>query len=456
MNNKNIPFYSSPHALAGLSQKEPVLLALSGGADSSALLHILSEDAKSNGFIIHVAHLNHSIRGEEAERDALFCQELAKKYGAVFHLCKLDIPSLAKKSGKSIETEARDQRYAFFERIMREYEIPLLVTAHHADDQIESVLLHVLRGSGIAGLCGISPCRSFADGLFIVRPLLKAERRDILSYCEDNKIEYVTDSTNFDTVYTRNAIRAELTPKMRELQPALSSVFAKLCESATEANDFITQNALDFLNNECEDSIPLAKFNSLNKAVASRVLLLAFEQYTSATLERVHVEALIELCAKARPHSSLSLPKNTLAKVERGTLVFTNSNEEKETEEFEIPFCLGKTEIHGTIINIEKNPKDNATKNALTINIKCEHLSEGASLRSRRDGDVILSGKMNKKVKKLFNEKKIPLNVRASVPILCVNNEILWIPSVAVCDRIKTDKINNGDDFYRISVKLVD
>ena len=157
MNTKSI-FYSSPHILAALPKDTPVLLAFSGGADSSALFHLLLNDAKENGFKLHAAHFHHGIRGEEADRDARFCEAVAAKNGVPFYLGRADVPALAKANGNSIEAEAREQRYSFFEKIMREHNIPILVTAHHSEDQIESILLHMLRGSGIGGLCGMQAC----------------------------------------------------------------------------------------------------------------------------------------------------------------------------------------------------------------------------------------------------------------------------------------------------------
>ena len=159
MNMENKISYRSPKIIANLRENEPVLLAFSGGADSSALLHLLVNDARENGFTVHAAHFNHGIRGDEAERDASFCKSVAEKYGIPFHLEKGDVPSLARSHKNSIEQEAREQRYAFFEKVMRENGIRLLLTAHHAEDNIESILLHTLRGSGIAGLCGIKELR---------------------------------------------------------------------------------------------------------------------------------------------------------------------------------------------------------------------------------------------------------------------------------------------------------
>ena len=456
MKNKMNIFYSSPHILTSLPKNTPVLLAYSGGADSSALLHLLYTDAKTQGFKLHAAHFNHGIRGDEADRDAEFCKCTCDNLGIPFHLGGADIPSLAKANGNSIETEAREQRYAFFKKIMRENGIPILVTAHHAEDQIESIMLHILRGSGISGLCGMADCRPFENEFSLVRPLLKTGKEDILSYCADNNIEFVTDSTNTDTNYARNFIRAELTPKMRELQPNLAKVFERLSESAYETNDFIDSVAKDFLikNNEGEDKIPLSSFNELHPSVKSRVIILAYKKHSNQnSLESTHIKSVIELCLNEKSHSSISLPNMIAAKIENGCLVFTTDKEEINSEAFVFPFTIGKTVLpNGITINIEKNPEQNPSRTDVFLDVRCDILNNDTYFRSKNEGDAIFSGKMNKKVKKLISEKKIPLNMRDKLPLLVCENEILWIPTVAVCDRIKKDKINDGVDFYRITI----
>ena len=454
MKSKMNIFYTSPHILASLSKSSPVLLAYSGGADSSALLHLLNDDAKANGFKLYAAHFNHGIRGEEANRDAEFCKNTCDNLGIPFYLGSADIPSLAKATGNSIEAEAREQRYAFFEAIMRENDIPILVTAHHAEDQVESILLHILRGSGISGLCGIADCRSFGNEFFLIRPILKTEKQNILNYCKNNNIEFVTDSTNLDTDYARNFIRSELTPKMRAIQPNLTKVFERLSENASDTNDFIDSTAKSIMENEFENGIVLSKFNELHKAIKVRVIILAFAEHSSGlSLESTHIQSIIALCQKGEPHSSISLPNTLAAKIENGCLVFAADKDETESQAFDVPFTVGKTALpNGAIINIEKNPLQNPSESDVFLNIKCDMIKNNTHFRSKLEGDTIFQGKMNKKVKKLISEKKIPLDMRKKLPLLVCENEILWIPTVAVCDTVKKDKIDNGMDFYRITI----
>ena len=461
MQNEKIAF-NSPFMLAKLPKSSPVLLAFSGGADSSALLHLLANDAKINGYPLFAAHFNHKIRGEEALRDLEFCRTKAKEYAIPFFEGEADVPALAKDHGASLEAEAREQRYSFFARIMRENGIPILVTAHHAGDLVESVMLHLLRGSGISGLCGIAPSRPFDDGFTLVRPLLECEKEDILDYCKENGIEFVTDSTNLDTSYQRNAVRAHITPKMRELQPKLSSVIGRMCSNLKSADDFLEQSALEYIENECSDGgIPLSSFNQIHPAKKARILSLCFAKKSKKMLEYTHIDALISLCERATPHSRLSLPDGIRAQIKDKKLIFVSDTCEEKCENFEIPFFEGKASLFdGEItISVEKCVRSDEAfkkcdKKELIIPIKSDNINNTLFFRNRRQGDVIHLCGMSKKVKKLLCDKKIPLDLRDKIPVLCSDKEILWIPLACECDSLKKDKIKVGEEFFRIKTEF--
>ena len=454
MSEKSSILYVSPHALASLDCNESALVAFSGGADSVALLHVMSEDAKKRGYTLYVAHFNHKIRGEDAERDAEFCRAKAEKYGLPFFLGEADVPALAKQNGNSLEMEAREQRYSFFEKIMREHNIPLLVTAHHADDNIETVLLHILRGSGTAGLCGITPHRDFATDLHLCRPMLRATKREILDFCSDNGLSYVTDATNDDTTYERNAIRKDVVPTLRSLRPNLADVFTRLGENAAETEDFMTETARRFIERECQPScIPITSLNCVHTALRAKVLSMVFEETSGTSLEHVHIRALIMLAERGIPHSSVSLPEQMRAVIENDALCFVPDQKEKteinytqELREGELSPC------EGVKIKIERYSAQKKERNPNSLLIAPSVFFSGAYFRPKRDGDSVCVRNINKKVKKLFNEKKVPLNVREKLPILVRDDEILWIPGIAVCDRLREDIINGETDLFRITV----
>ncbi len=189
--------FTSPATLSGLPPATPLLVAFSGGADSRLLLELTVDWARANGAPVTAAHLHHGIRGAEADRDEAFCRGVAAAHGIAYVCERADIPARAARSGRSLELEARLARYAFFSRVMQARGIPLLLTAHHADDQLETLLLRLLRGSGTHGLAGIPPVRPCA-GRAPAPPLLTATRQDILDACRARGLTYVTDSTNLD------------------------------------------------------------------------------------------------------------------------------------------------------------------------------------------------------------------------------------------------------------------
>lgn len=460
--NKSIS-YVSPALLAGLPQDAPVLLAFSGGADSSALLHLLLKDSARSGFRLYAAHFNHNIRKDEALRDLEFCRTVAQGYGVPFFSGEADVPALARERGESLEAAAREERYAFFERIMSEHGIPILVTAHHAEDHAESVLIHLMRGSGVTGLRGISPSRDFG-GRALVRPLLEAKKADILEYCAQNSISFVTDSTNADTAYLRNAIRAAVLPELYALAPELDSSLARSRKNLTEADGFIDECADRLLQQaEHDGSLSLDVLKDAHPAPAKRAIAKAFARSSSAMLEGTHLDALLRLCYERVPHSALSLPDTTRAKIENGKLFFEKDIPEPTAKEYSIPFFTGeRTSPCGTVkITVQTVPSEMAekilsqdAKKELNIILNRGRINNACFFRSRRGSDTVRVNGMSKSLKKLMCEKKIDLGLRDRLPLLCCGDEILWAPLTAQSDTLKKDALGDGP-LYHINISLI-
>ena len=208
--------FTAPDIISGMPPQSSILVGFSGGADSTALLHLLKKYAELTGAKLYAAHINHCIRGEEADRDEAFCKSFAQELGVTFFSLRTDVPKIAEQTGESVETAARRVRYEYFDSLMSENNIHILATAHNADDNLETILFNIARGTGLSGLCGIPNIRPCANGV-VVRPIINMEKREILNYCEQNSLKFVTDSTNVDTDYTRNKIRAQIIPVMREV-----------------------------------------------------------------------------------------------------------------------------------------------------------------------------------------------------------------------------------------------
>lgn len=443
--------FTNPHLLSGMSGNTPVLLALSGGADSRALLDMLIEYCQKQGAVLSVAHVNHMIRGNDAKRDSDFCEALAKEYSLPFYLLEADVPRLAKEHGRGLEEEARIVRYDFFAKIMRENSIPLLATAHNATDNAETVIFNLARGSGLRGLCGIPPVRDFEGGR-IIRPLLKASKDEILAYCAQKGLTYVSDATNDDVDYSRNRIRNNILPELSKINESVISNISRASELLREDDSFLESAAREFISSQKDKySISLDLYTTLDTAVKARVAAILLGEFFDASA--AHVKSFTEIAAKAVPHSSVNLPKGVRVSVENGYVYISDKPQQSLVSDFDIQIFWGETILDeldmAILIRKDKNTENseenhtrlkNIYKNSTTTLISFDTMNDGLFIRPKRDGDKILCGKMTKKVKKLFCEKKIPLNLRAKLPVFYDNKGIVWVPSVAIRDGETSSK----------------
>ena len=458
MLNKNIlpKEFKAPHTLSNLSADTPILVGFSGGADSSALLLMLKLYSEQSGAKIYAAHLNHGIRGAEADRDESFCREFAKALGVEFFSVKLDIPKMAKESGESVESAARNARYDFFNEIMLKNSIPILATAHNADDNLETVIFNLSRGTGLSGLCGIPYSRPTDNGI-VIRPILSMEKKDIIAFCETNGINYVTDSTNADNDYTRNKIRNQIIPLLKEINSGIIKNTSRATESLKNDSAYLQNMTARFINDFVKDySIEAKTLCEAPPSVANRALIYIYNEISNGeTLESTHINAIKELSTKAVPHSSVSLPARIDAVIENGRLCFIYKKEQKSSCEYSIALESGKNTVDSADVDIFVNTEPyskNIYKKSILLSIQSAKIKGVLMARSRQAGDKILSGKVHKSVKKLMNEKKIPLELRERLPIICDQDGILAIPLVAIRDGAKSANELSEDQKIKITV----
>lgn len=246
-----------------LAPGDRVLCGLSGGADSVVLLHLLLSLKQEYALRIFAVHVHHGIRGAEADRDEAFCRQLCREYGVMLYCEHADVPGFAAESGRNLEDAARCLRYEVFRRLRAEADIDRIALAHHADDNMETVLLNLTRGSGLAGICGIPPVRGE-----IIRPLIACKKSDIAGYCAENGLSYVTDSTNADPSYDRNFIRSHVIPLLAELNPEVQQAFYQTSAIARADDEAL------WLESETHSlSEGRRKLSALPDAVLDRVLL---------------------------------------------------------------------------------------------------------------------------------------------------------------------------------------
>lgn len=446
VSSPTLPF-SPPWQLAKLPKETPVLLALSGGADSCALLRLLVSQAKQDGFPLAVAHVQHGIRGEEAERDADFCRRLAAEEDLPFFELRADVPALAAAHGRGLEEEAREVRYAFFAQLMEEQHIPLLATAHHADDNLETVLFRLCRGSTLRGVCGILPCRPFANG-FVVRPLLSATAAEIRAYCAAHPMEYVTDSTNAQPCCTRNRIRAEVVPVLEQLFSEPQKRVTQFAKSAWEDEEYLSAQAQAFLAARASaEGLSVEALQTLPNAVLRRVLKQYVRERLGTEPESKHVEALMQWVRTPPQKATRSLYGGGVATVENGRLrLLDHAAVDALPQDAIWPFQLGKQTLLPTNIavfakKIEKNTKVHKLSTApyIIIGGVSDIIIDELHWRLRRQGDEMLLHGMHRKLRRLYNEKKIPPRIRRRLPLLCDAKGILWAPFIGLRDGASFD-----------------
>lgn len=425
-----------------------VLVGVSGGPDSVALLHVLYELRDEFGLHLEVAHLHHGIRGEAAEDDARFVFELAKQLALPFHLKKVDLPQMKLDAGKgNLEALGRKERYRFFAAVVEKHRLDKAATAHTRDDQAETVMMWLLRGSGMRGLGGMRPLqrvKTGADGsanrLVVIRPLLDVSKAEALEYLRAHGFEHRVDQTNQDARLLRNWIRSELIPKLKERSdrhfPARLAHQAELLRD----DDLVLQEFARRELQRIERAGALDRKLLLEQPVAlqRRVLRLWIEESRGDLrgLDFTHVDALLELIANGPPHGRLALPGGLeLIKEYKSLRLVTRQRRPRKAPcysyELQIGTPLSIPEAGVTVRSERISPPLAGLPDGRAEAVfDAPRLPERLTVRNFRRGDRIqpLGMAGHKKVKDLFIERKTPLSVRSTLPIVVAGSEILWIP----------------------------
>lgn len=411
-----------------------VAVGVSGGADSMALLHVLIELKDELDIKIVVCHVNHGIRGESADRDEKFVVKACERLGVDCRVLKADVPDLAEKRHIGIEECGRKIRYDFFNSVGGNV---VIATAHTLSDRCETLLLNIARGASVKGLCSIPAVRGN-----IVRPLIDCTRDDIELYCAENSIEYVTDETNFDDIYSRNRIRLNVIPELKKLNPSVEKSFMRLISNAEEESEFLNDFSLEIIEKIRTDGGYDAKqLKDRHIAIRKRVIFEIINSETGLIPEAVHVGQIDKILGGGRTE----IIGDTIVEVKNGILVINPKSE--KIEDWECEFDLSEAEtpfgkIKAEIIHKKNLPSKHFVHNKV---LDYDSIVGHAVLRNRRPGDKIkLAGSScTKTLKKLFNEKHI--ENRNGVPVLADEFGICWVQGLGCADRCKikpeTDKI---------------
>ena len=427
-----------------LKPGDVVVVGTSGGPDSMALLYILNEFKNIMDLKLVCAHLNHNKRAESDQEQAGL-SEFCKKNKIIFECKKVE-----KWGDDNFENEARTVRYAFFEKLVEKYNAKYLMTAHHADDLMETILMRIVRGSTLKGYSGFS--RIVDKGNYkIVRPLLTLTKAEIEEFCKKNKIKYFVDKSNFDLKYTRNRYRHELLPFLKNENPNVHKKFIKFSEILLENSNNINKEIDKVFNKVFQNGIlDIEKFVVLDKIIQTNIIYTILEKIYGDDLLIIgdaHVDLLFNLINSNRSNSIVHLPNNVIAIKAYNELYFKYDEEEYEDYEIEISDLVNLP--NGKIIEkIEDNINDNSN-NIIRLNSKDINLP--LYVRNKKDGDKIEVKGLNgsKKVSDIFIDKKIKTSDRHLWPIvLDSNNTIVWIPGLK---KSKLDKKNSEE--YDIILK---
>ena len=430
-----------------------VCVCFSGGVDSTVLLWMLYRFRNELGIRLSACHLNHMIRGEDADADERFCIRVCEELNIPIYCGRIDVPGLKELNGLSMEEAARDARYTWFGEIANVHQIDCMATAHHQNDQAETVLFRMIRGTTVSGLAGIPSARDI-----FIRPLLCLSKEEILFYANAFSLEYQTDVTNDSEQYTRNYIRQTVLPMLAKINPSVSDAIVRLSEYAAEDDALIASLLPAY------DEVQYVY--GLAPSVVRRVVTRNFGVYAGKTLCYRHLD---EICnaAKSLCRKRIGLPGGYDAILSNGYLSFER---EKQTPYVKIEDGVLKDGINyccnGLVrmIVCKNIPSEILyylslcdSKNQIVYNLSTEILLSFEKIcgmiryRSRHEGDRLLLHGVNRSVKKLFSEKKIAVSLRQMIPVIFDDSGILCIPHVAVSDRVYADA-QHATHYLRVDI----
>jgi tRNA(Ile)-lysidine synthase len=426
------------------SPGDKILVGVSGGPDSVCLLHILDRCRKKMALSLHIVHINHGIRKSESRREEKFVKHLADMMGLPITVKFLDVPFYAGRKKLTIEEAARDMRYRVFESLATKLDAKKIALGHTASDQIETVLMHLLRGSGPQGLSGISPVRKLGN-TSIIRPLIELNREEILDYLKENNLAFCLDSSNRRTEYFRNRIRLKLLPLLREnYNKNIDDALLRLSEILKEENTYwermverVIGKVVSFESGKI--LIDFRRFLRYNVVVQRRVLYRLFGGIVSLR----QIEAIRTLAHQSGQAGRINLGRKVSVRKEGDFLIFSSSPEQR-LKKFSYPIRVpGKNEIDELNLTLNTRIVDFhpvSHRRADTVYFDAYKIKlKDLRLRNRREGDRFkpfgLRG--TKKLSDFFIDKKIPRNLRDRFPLLVDGEDILWVVGMGRADKAR-------------------
>ncbi|TOY54056.1 tRNA lysidine(34) synthetase TilS [Clostridioides difficile] len=434
-----------------IQKGDKIVLGLSGGPDSVCLLHVLNRLKKDFNIEIYAAHLNHQIRGIEAQKDALYVSKLCEDMGIIFFVKSINVPKYCENEGLSLEEGARKLRYEMFYEIKDKIKANKIAIGHNLNDQAETVMMRIMRGTGLKGLKGIDYIRDNC----IIRPILDVERNEIEEYCEAYNLNPRIDKTNLENIYTRNKIRLDLLPYMKDnFNSNVIESIVRMSNSLKSDNDYIEKEAeakfreVSNIKEKGFVETNLDDFVCLHDAIKVRVLRNSIKHILGDTnfVDQRHIEDIMSLEDNSKVNKMLTLPRNIFVYRKKDSIILTN--EEIVNEEIEFYYNVPsngfikikelKQIIETQVMSIDRYKSmklDNSSKGFDFNKVK-----GGIVIRSRRQGDKIKLAMGSKKVKDLFIDLKIPREERCKIPIITDSEGIICVGDYKISENYKIDE----------------
>ncbi len=443
-----------------LEPGDHVLLGVSGGPDSVALLHLLHSEAEHYGIALHVVHVNHNLRPEAAE-EAAYVQQLAERYGVPFRVYDIDVTGYAEVHGMSLEQAGHVLRFRCFEDAKQHWKVNKLALGHHKDDRAESLLLHLIQGCGLDGLAAMPPIDDWNrdDGSKLIRPLAHVTKQEVLQYCEAQQLKYYIDASNLEPDCLRNQMRLELLPLMKQYNGQMVDALVRLQDSAQGDLDYMEQqvNGLWHEYGVCADEavqFPAEVFRVQHIAIQRRLLRLMYEQFCGSTADLYYrqIEQMRTVAMQSDGTQTVTLANGVVFVRRYGTLYLTEQSEQQGQT---YDSCMWQWQVQSAVqawggtftaelCEFDENRCDGiGQKHGFnTVFVDADTLAESLQMRGRQAGDVIQPVGMqgHKKVKKLFIDLKIPKEQRDSIPMVVSHGQIVWIPGYFLSECVRITK----------------
>lgn len=446
-----------------------VVAGVSGGPDSICLLHVLNSLANRLGIKIYAVHINHMLRGEEAERDEQYVRSFCERLGVPLYSKAINIREYSKVKRISLEEAGREVRYHEFDAVADSIGKSKIAVAHNKNDQAETVLMNIIRGSGLDGLKGMDYIRGR-----IIRPLLDIERKDIENYCKNHSLNPILDSSNVESIYTRNKIRLNLIPYINTNFSV--DIMENICRMSGLIKDdslFIEESAKKLYDqcivNRQKDAVLLdiLKFRECHPSMKKQIIRHALKEVKGDLkgFERVHIESVVDLGINGATGSQIHLPCNFRAERSYNVLKIFHFKNEAGTAVFseliKIPGITRIESLNSSVeafleknkVNVEKYM--NIRYNSLVQFFDYDKLRMGINIRNREAGDVFKPYRSSgtKKLKEYFIDNKIPRDIRESIPIVAMGREIVWVIGYNISDKFKVTE--NTKSVLRLEYKIL-